>query len=89
MNGMSHEANPESYFAALQDIAFEAIKILEREISGVRDGHGCWELGDSFEAITDNLIEACRQARVAYGLPKDPVPKPYPSSSMDDDAIPF
>lgn len=43
----------------LSDAAFEAIKIIELERSGIRDGDGCWHGSDVIGHVTSDLIGLC------------------------------
>lgn len=53
----------------LQDACFEAIRIMELERSGIRDGNGFWTGSDVVGAICSDLIAAAET--VAYGAPRD------------------
>jgi hypothetical protein len=44
----------------LSKAAFEAIKIIELERSGIRDGDGRWRGSDVIDAMTRDLIRLCQ-----------------------------
>ena len=44
----------------LSQAAFEAIKIIELELSGVRDGDGYWHGSDAIGYTIDELSRLCR-----------------------------
>jgi hypothetical protein len=46
---------------ALSKAAFEAIKIIEIERSGIRDGDGYWHGSDVIGHMTADLIELCHR----------------------------
>jgi hypothetical protein len=46
---------------ALSDAAFEAIKIIELERSGIRDGDGFWHGADVIGHITGRLADLCER----------------------------
>ena len=46
---------------ALSQAAFDTIKIIELERSGIRDGDGCWHGSDVIGAMTCELTELCRK----------------------------
>jgi hypothetical protein len=48
---------------ALQNACFEAIKILELEKSGIRDGAGFWIGSDVIGHVTQELAELCYRLR--------------------------
>jgi len=48
---------------ALSKAAFEAIKIIELERSGIRDGDGYWDGSDVIGRMTDDLTNLCRRLR--------------------------
>lgn len=48
---------------ALSQAAFEAIKIIEAERSGIREGDGHWYLSSSIDAMACDLIELCERLR--------------------------
>jgi hypothetical protein len=52
----------------LQDTAFEAIKIIELERSGIRDGDGCWHGSDVVGGTISNLVSLCNQLNGIDGL---------------------
>jgi hypothetical protein len=45
----------------LSQAAFEAIKIIERELSGIRDGDGYWHGSDVIGGTTSDLITLCNR----------------------------
>jgi hypothetical protein len=45
----------------LSDAAFEAIKIIELEKSGIRDGDGCWHGSDVIGTMASELTSLCKQ----------------------------
>jgi hypothetical protein len=56
------------YGAALRDLsnaAFEAIKVIELEQSGIRDGDGCWHGSDVIGRVTGALISLCWRVMAA------------------------
>ena len=52
----------------LQDAAFEAIKIIELEMSGIRDGDGCWHGGDVVGGTISDLVGLCNRLSEIDGL---------------------
>jgi hypothetical protein len=48
----------------LSNAAFEAIKIIELERSGIRDGDGYWHGSDVIGGITGNLIRLSERLMV-------------------------
>ena len=46
---------------ALSQAAFDAIKIIELERSGIRDGDGCWHGSDVIGGMTGDLVRMCEQ----------------------------
>jgi hypothetical protein len=53
--------------------AFDIIRWIELERSGIRDGDGCWH-ADVIAGETDDLMKACQRVRTAYGLDLPPRP---------------
>jgi DNA polymerase III epsilon subunit-like protein len=45
----------------LSDAAYQAIKIIQLELSGIRDGDGCWHGSDVLGGMTSNLMDLCQQ----------------------------
>jgi hypothetical protein len=54
---------PRKILEALSDACFEAIKIIELEKSGIRDGDGHWYGSDVIGHVTGQLTELCNQLR--------------------------
>src|SRR5689334_1301653 len=50
----------------LSEAAFEAIKIIVLERSGIRDGDGYWHGGDVIYGMTSDLTELCRRLMDSY-----------------------
>lgn len=46
---------------SLSNAAFEAIKIIELERSGIRDGDGLWHGSDVIGGMTRDLISLCQR----------------------------
>ena len=51
---------------ALQRAAFEAIRIIELEHSGIRDGDGCWHGSDVIGHMTSDLTDLCQRLMQNY-----------------------
>jgi hypothetical protein len=51
---------------ALSQAAFEAIKIIELEKSGIRDGDGCWHGSDVIKGMTSDLTTLCERLMASY-----------------------
>jgi hypothetical protein len=51
----------------LSNAAFEAIKIIELEKSGIRDGDGYWHGSDVIGGMTRDLISLCERLVQPYG----------------------
>jgi hypothetical protein len=45
----------------ISDLAFEMIKVIERERSGIRDGDGYWHGSDVMGHFMHDMIEACEK----------------------------
>jgi hypothetical protein len=65
---------------AIQEAAFQLIKVIELEQSGIRDGNGYWHGSDVMGGITGEMAALCERL---YERPK-PV-----SQVADDDEVPF
>jgi hypothetical protein len=65
----------------LSNAAFEAIKIIELERSGIRDGDGYWHGGDVIGGMCRDLTELCERLMVQYQMTKCPI--------AADDQCPF
>jgi hypothetical protein len=50
----------------LSRAAFDAIKIIELERSGIRDGDGYWHGGDVIGGMTGDLTELCARLMETY-----------------------
>jgi hypothetical protein len=48
---------------SLSEAALRAIRIIEREQSGIRDGDGFWHGSDVIGGMTRDLIELCNRLR--------------------------
>jgi hypothetical protein len=48
----------------LSDTAYDLIKILELERSGIRDGDGCWHGCDAAEATIHQAEDACEGSKL-------------------------
>jgi len=59
----------EEILLALSRAAFEAIKIIELERSGIRDGDGFWHGGDVIGHMTSDLTERCARLMASYPQP--------------------
>jgi hypothetical protein len=59
----------------LSNACFEAIKIIELERSGIRDGDGCWHGSDVVGGITGDLIRLCQRLN-ADSTRRWPAPPP-------------
>jgi hypothetical protein len=46
---------------AISDKAFELIKVIELECSGIRDGDGYWHGGDVMGHMMRDMIKLCQQ----------------------------
>jgi hypothetical protein len=44
--------------------AFELIRVIELERSGIRDGDGCWHGGDVWGGVPQNLVDLIEKERV-------------------------
>jgi hypothetical protein len=55
----------------ISDAAFDAIKAIELELSGIRDGDGFWHGSDVMGAVTDELAALCSIYRDIDDLPND------------------
>jgi hypothetical protein len=51
---------------ALSGAAFEAIKVIEHERFGIRDGDARWRGRDKIDAMTTDLIDLCRSLKREY-----------------------
>jgi hypothetical protein len=52
----------------LQNVAFEAIKIIELETSGIRDGDGYWHGSDIVGGTISDLVGLCNRLNEIAGL---------------------
>jgi hypothetical protein len=68
----------------LSDAAFDTIKFIELERSGIRDGDGYWHGGDVISHTTNKLTALC--ARLMAICEYEPKPKP---KHTDNVIIPF
>jgi hypothetical protein len=68
----------------LSDACFEAIKIIELERSGIRDGDGYWQGSDVIGHLTGDLTELCAQLNCTY--PFDSGVTPTPPETQENDA---
>ncbi len=71
---------------ALSQAAFKAIKIIELERSGIRDGDGGWHGGDVIAGFTGDLISLSKQLLKNYDAEFRAM---LPPQASDDDEMPF
>jgi hypothetical protein len=50
----------------LQNQCFVAIKVAELEMSGIRDGDGCWSGSDVLDHVWNDLRTTIERLRAAY-----------------------
>jgi hypothetical protein len=55
----------------LSDAAFELIKVIECERSGIRDGDGFWSGSDAMGGTADDVIELCLRLRDLRSEPRE------------------
>lgn len=60
---------------ALSGACFEAIKIIELEKSGIRDGDGCWHGSDVIGLMCSNLTELSAKLMDTYRPPETAEPQ--------------
>jgi hypothetical protein len=73
---------------ALSQAAFDAIKIIELEQSGIRDGDGYWHGSDVIGAMTGDLMELCRRLMKSYREPRNDNLDRARGSTDDADLLP-